>query len=140
MRLHPRCMADKKPSKNNNALVIVLAVLGLLVLINIIMSFQDRNITGVTGRAVADVGSGNEDLANEVTSLRNENERLVLEKDTLSKKIDELEAKLKVFEDAKELEEETCPLPCDEDELCSPINKLDGSVEWQCVDDPAKFV
>ncbi len=132
-------MADKKTSKNN-ALIIILGILGLLVLINIIVSFQDRDITGVTGRAVTEVSSGNEDLANEITSLRNENERLVLEKNALSKEVDELEAKITLYEDEKELEEETCPLPCDKEEICSPINKKDGSVEWQCVDDPTKFV
>ena len=132
-------MADKKTSKNN-ALIIILGILGLLVLINIIVSFQDRDITGVTGRAVTEVSSGNENLANEITSLRNENERLVLEKNALSKEVDELEAKLTVYEDEKELEGETCPLPCDKEEICSPINKKDGSVEWQCFDNPTKFV
>ena len=130
-------MTDKKSLKNNSALVIVLGLLGLLVLINIIMNFQDRSLTSVTGLAVgvetADSGDG-------LSTLRNENERLVLEKNTLSKEIEELEAKIKVFEDEKELEEETCPLPCSVDEICSPINKKDGSVEWQCVDDPKKFV
>lgn len=136
-------MADLKKMKNNNVLIITLGVLCVLVLINILVSFQSRGIEDITGSVVEEADSSNEEysnLADEVSRLRNENEKLVVEKNDLSKKIDELEAKIKVFEEEKEKEEETCPLPCGIEEICSPINKADGSVEWQCVDDPKKFV
>ena len=124
-------------------LILAVCVLSVLVLINILMNFQNKGIESVTGSVVEEFGSGNENyntLAAEVSSLRSENERLILEKNELSKKIERLEARINVFEEEKELKEETCPLPCGVDEICSPINKKDGSVEWQCVDDPAKFV
>ena len=129
--------------KKGDMLIIAVSVLSVLVLINILMNFQNKGIESVTGSVVEEFGSGNENyntLAAEVSSLRSENERLILEKNELSKKIERLEARINVFEEEKELKEETCPLPCGVDEICSPINKKDGSVEWQCVDDPAKFV
>ena len=124
-----------KNSKWNNKVIIAVGILSVLVLINIIVSFQNDGIESVTGRVVGDVG-----VNDEVSTLRSENERLIVEKNALSEKIKGLEAEIKAFEQEKEAEEETCPLPCGVDEICSPINKKDGSVEWQCVDDPAKFV
>lgn len=137
-------MADLRKLKNNNLLVILLSTLCVLVLINILVSFQDKGIENVTGLAVDETSNQVSEefnkLVNDVSSLRSENEKLVLEKNDLSKKIDELEAEIKAFEEEKEIKEESCPLPCGIDEICSPINKKDGSVEWQCVDDPKKFV
>lgn len=130
-----------KNSKWNGKLIIALGVLSVLVLINILVSLQDGGIKDVTGSVVEEAGKGSyDDLANEVARLKSDNEKIVVEKNDLSKKISELEAKIKVFEEEKEIEKESCPLPCGVDEICSPINKKDGSVEWQCVDDPAKFV
>lgn len=129
--------------KKGDMLIIAVSVLSVLVLINIIMNLQSSGIESVTGRAVGESGSSNEDynnLVTEVSGLRSENERLILEKNDLSKKVEELEARIKVFEEEKELEKETCPLTCGTDELCSPVNKGDGSVEWQCVDNPERFV
>lgn len=132
-----------KDYKWNNKLVIALGVLSVLVLINIIVSFQNDGIESITGRVVGDIGVNDEvdnKLTAEVSTLRSENERLIVEKNALSEKIKGLEAEIKAFEQEKEAEEETCPLTCGVDELCSPVNKGDGSVEWQCVDDPKKFV
>ena len=129
--------------KKGDMLIIAVSVLGVLVLINIIMNFQNKGIENVTGSVVEESSSGNENyntLVAKVSSLRSENERLILEKNALSKKIEGLEAKIEVFEEEKEVEKETCPLNCSNDEICSPVNKGDGSVEWQCVDDPTKFV
>ena len=137
-------MADLKKLKNSNVWIILLGMLCVLVFINIIMSFQDKGIGNITGLAVEETPNQVSDefnkLVNEVSSLRKENERLVLEKDSLSKKIADLEGKIKTLEEEKQIEEETCPLPCGVEELCSPVNKKDGSVEWQCVDDPSKYV
>ena len=133
-----------KNPKRNDKLIIVIGVLSVLVLINIVVSFRDSGIKDVTGSVVQETAdSGNEnynDLVTEISRLRSENERLIVEKNALSEKIKDLEAEIKAFEQEKEAEEETCPLTCGVDELCSPVNKIDGSVEWQCVDDPAKFV
>ncbi len=133
-----------KNPKRNDKLIIVIGVLSVLVLINIVVSFRDSGIKSVTGSVVQEAAdSGNEnsnDLINDVSRLRSDNERLIVEKDALSKKVVELEAKIKAFEEENEVKKETCPLNCGVDELCSPVNKLDGRVEWQCVDDPAKFV
>ncbi len=132
-----------KNKKVNDKLIIALGVLGVLILINIIVSLRDSGIENVTGSVVKNSGVNNEEynkMFNEVSSLRSENERLVLEKDALSKKISNLESNINSLEEEKEIKEETCPLACDIGELCSPVNKKDGSVEWQCVDDPAKFV
>ena len=137
-------MADLRKLKNNNVLIILLSVLCVFVLINILVSFQNKGIESVTGLAVEEpAGVSDEEynsLLGEVSRIKNENEKLIVEKNDLSKKIEGLEAEIKVFEEEKEIKEETCPLPCGVDELCSPINKKDGSVEWQCVDDPKKFV
>jgi len=133
-----------KNPKRNNKLMIAIGVLSVLVLINIVVSFRDSGIKDVTGSVVQETAdSGNEnynDLVTEISRLRSDNERLIVEKSALSKEIDELEAEIKAFEEEKEVKKETCPLTCGVDELCSPVNKIDGSVEWQCVDDPAKFV
>ena len=133
-----------KNPKRNNQLMIAIGVLSVLVLINIVVSFRDSGIKDVTGSVVQETAdSGNEnynDLVTEISRLRSDNERLIVEKSALSKEIDELEAEIKAFEEEKEVKKETCPLTCGVDELCSPVNKIDGSVEWQCVDDPAKFV
>src|SRR3989344_5380987 len=118
--------------KKADVLIVVLSVLSVLILVNIILNFQNRGIEDVTGRVVSDAGDSGESsdgLADEVAGLRSENERLILEKSDLLKKIEELEAKIEAFEEEKELKEETCPLPCGVEEICSPINKKDGSVE-----------
>ena len=137
-------MADLKKIKNNNALIIVLVVLGVLVLVNILVSFQNNGIGDVTGRVVEEPTGINKEnygvLVNEVSRLKNENEKLIVEKSGLSKKIEELEAKIKAIEAEKEIKEEACPLTCGIEEICSPVNKKDGSVEWQCVDNPERFV
>jgi len=137
-------MADLRKLKNNNVLIILLGVLCVFVLINILVSFQNKGIESVTGLAVEEPSGVSDEeynsLLGEVSRIKKENEKLIVEKNDLSKKIDELEAEIKVFEEEKEIKEETCPLPCGVDELCAPINKNDGSVEWQCVDDPKKFV
>ena len=132
-----------KNKKWNDKIVIAIGVLSILVLINIIVSFQNSGIENITGSVIEDSSVNNEEynkMFDQVSNLRNENERLVLEKNALSEKVSELEAKVKSLEAEKEIKEETCPLTCDVDEICSPVNKKDGSVEWQCVDDPAKFV
>ena len=137
-------MPDLKNIKNSNTLIFVLGVLAVLVFVNIIVGLQNNGIESVTGNVVEDTADSNnqdyDDLTAEVSRLKDENENLIVEKSDFSKKIDELEAKIKALEEERELEEETCPLPCGVDEICSPINKKDGSVEWQCVDDPEKFV
>jgi len=133
-----------KNPKRNNKLMIAIGVLSVLVLINIVVSFRDSGIKDVTGSVVQETAdSGNEnynDLVTEISRLRSDNERLIVEKSALSLSLLSLEAEIKAFEEEKEVKKETCPLTCGVDELCSPVNKIDGSVEWQCVDDPAKFV
>ncbi|MBI2106341.1 hypothetical protein HYT56_05915 [Candidatus Woesearchaeota archaeon] len=129
--------------KREDVIIAMLGILGVLIIANLISSLDGSSIRNVTGSVVEESGvkdNSNKELIDEVIKLKEENNKLVDEKKAVQDKINELEQKLKDIKEEKEAENETCPLACNEGELCSPVNKADGSVEWQCVDDPSKFV
>ena len=129
--------------KREDVIIAMLGILGILVIANLISSRDGSSIRNVTGSVVEEPKvdtNSNKELIDEVIRLKEENKELADEKKTVQNKVNELEQKLREIEEEKQAEEETCPLTCNEGELCSPVNKADGSVEWQCVDDPSKFV
>lgn len=125
--------------KREDIIIAMLGIIGVLVIVSLISNSDGSSIKNVTGSVIGEP-SGSKELIDEVLTLKEENKKLADEKNNLQSKIDVLENKLKQIELEKEAEEETCPVVCDDNEICSPINKKDGSVEWQCVDDPSKFV
>src|SRR3989344_3389234 len=130
--------------KREDVIIAMLGILGILVIANLISSLDGSSIKNVTGSVVEEPSNSasdnsNKELIDEVIRLKEENKELADEKKTVQNKVNELEQKLREIEEEKQAEEETCPLTCNEGELCSPVNKADGSVEWQCVDDPSKF-
>ena len=137
---------------NNDFLIKITGVLVVLLLISIFFNVKG-SMTEITGSSVQNkVVICNDNymrhgdgccLDVDMNSICDEDEILTKNSDKeieLLNKIKELESKLENFEEEKELEVETCPVVCDEDEICVPVNKASGEVKWLCVDDPDQLL
>jgi seryl-tRNA synthetase len=123
--------------KREDFILIAVGVLGVLVVINLIANFQNKGIESVTGSVVDEEQKEvSKEMIDQILELREEKKVLISEKEELAERIVELEGQLKVYEEEEEIKKEVCPLTCNKDELCVPINKASGDVEWVCVDDP----
>jgi uncharacterized protein YlxW (UPF0749 family) len=130
--------------KKEDAMIVALGVLSVLVIVNLMATFQGSSIKNVTGSVVEEPEGLNKELLNEIVKLRGEIDILNEDKNELNKEIEDLKnvAIEKEAEKIKqeEIEEATCPLNCVDGEICVAINKADGSTKWQCVDDPTTLL
>lgn len=137
----------------NDFLIKIIGVLGILLLISLFFNIRSASMTGITGSAIQEkVIICNENymrygegccLDLDKNLICDEDEKIVKDSERekgLLNQIQELENKIKVLEEEKDLEEETCPVVCAEDEICVPVNKADGSVKWLCVDNPEQIL
>jgi hypothetical protein len=137
----------------SDLLIKLVGILGVLLLISVFFNIKDSGISEITGSSVQQkVVICNEKymrhgegccLDLDLNNICDEDEKLVKDSGReveLLNQIQELEDKLEEIEEEKEIEAESCPLVCDEDEICVPLNKADGSLKWLCVDDPEQLL